>query len=138
MASPTEDPVLDAIDAVVTAIKANAENNQRIIRRAKQLQSLRRRGLAWGEIVPAEERPLIVEMLRENQERLTAAGSQFRRREAHALRAEGMTLDQIAALFGVTRPRVIALLRQGEKRQAEQTPPAMGAGPGGGRTPRRS
>ena len=36
----------------------------------------------------------------------------MRRAEAHALYAEGLTMDQIAERFGVTLQRVSALLRK--------------------------
>jgi predicted transcriptional regulator len=40
------------------------------------------------------------------------AGSKFRRVHARALYEEGLTMDEIAALFGVTRQRVSAVLRK--------------------------
>jgi len=52
-----------------------------------------------------------VELTRDNLATLVEAGSRLRRAEAHALHAEGMTMEQIAELFGVTRQRVSALLR---------------------------
>ena len=103
--------MLASLDALVQAVQANAEMQRRITRRARELHAARRRGTPWRQIVAAEDRPLIVEMLRHNQEQLSAAGSRFRREEALALRQEGLTLDQIAQLFGVTRPRIVALLR---------------------------
>lgn len=107
-----DDPVLVALDDLVAAVTANLDVNRKILRRAKQLSAARGKGRGWAEIVSAEERPLIVEMLRANQERLTIAGGRFRREQALALRKEGLTLDEIAGLFGVTRPRVVTLLRE--------------------------
>ncbi len=110
MSGDAADDVLEALDDVVAAVRANVEAERRIVRRAAVIRSARRRGRDYRSIVTVEERPLIVEMLRQNQERLATAGSRFRRAEALALRREGLTLDEIAALFGVTRQRVIALL----------------------------
>jgi transposase len=42
---------------------------------------------------------------------LHAYGNRVRRTEARALHGEGMTMDEIAKLFGVTRQRISALLR---------------------------
>lgn len=112
------DPVLVALDGVLAALELNARVGRDIARRAKALRNRRAKGLLYREIVPGEERPLIVELLRANQERLALAGAAFRRTEAAALRAEGLTLDQIAAYFGVTRPRVVALLREAQQMAA--------------------
>jgi hypothetical protein len=106
------DDVLDALDELVVALKANTEATRAMLKRAEALRRARAKGLGYREIVRTEDRPLIVEMLRDAQERMVGAGSKFRRHEAAALRAEGLTLDEIAALFGVTRQRVIALLRE--------------------------
>jgi predicted transcriptional regulator len=55
---------------------------------------------------------LIVQLLTESAETLHEHGSRVRRTEARALHREGLTMDQIARLFGVTRQRVSALLRE--------------------------
>lgn len=45
------------------------------------------------------------------QERLAAAAARLRRTQARALRDDGLTTDRIAELFGVSRQRVSALLK---------------------------
>ena len=52
----------------------------------------------------------IVELLTANLNRLMSAGGQLRRAKAKALHDDGMTMEQIAHFFGVTRQRVSALL----------------------------
>ena len=106
------DPVLAALDDLVVALEAGAADTKVMLRRAQAWRRARDKGLAYRDVVTAEARPLIVELLRDTQDRLTVAGSRFRRAEARALRDEGLTLDDIARLFGVTRQRVIALLRE--------------------------
>ena len=108
--------MLTALDEVVLALKANDVAIRTMLKRAETLRRARRKGLPYREVVTAEERPLIVELLTANLERLTTAGARFRRAEAKALREEGLTLDEIAALFGVTRPRVVALLKEAQGR----------------------
>jgi hypothetical protein len=67
--------------------------------------------MSYREIVPNEERPLIVELITANLELLSGVGSRLRRAEAKALYDEGLTMDEIATLFGVSRQRVAVLLR---------------------------
>lgn len=109
---PKTDPVIAALDDLVEAIETNAVVNKEILRRARQLRTVRDRGKSWSEITESENKPLIVELLRMNQARLSTTGSRLRRAQARTLREEGLTMDEIAARFGVTRPRVIALLRE--------------------------
>jgi len=80
--------------------------------RAARIKRLRRQGRDYRGIVRHEERPLIVEMMRENLTRLIEAGSEFQHAQARALHREGMTMEQIAELYGVTRQRVSAMLRK--------------------------
>jgi hypothetical protein len=79
--------------------------------RADELAGLRDEGHAYSEIVPKEKRPLIVETISGVMDSLSRVGARWRREEARALHQEGMSMDKIAGLFGVTRQRVSALLK---------------------------
>jgi DNA-directed RNA polymerase specialized sigma24 family protein len=105
------DPVLDALDGLVRALRENATRIDATIARAERIRDQRGEGLSYSEIESGEERPLIVELTRDNLAALVEAGSRLRRAEARALHGEGMTMEQIAELFGVSRQRVSALLR---------------------------
>jgi hypothetical protein len=105
------DPVLSALDELVTVLRLTTERNRTAIRRADAIRRLREQGHRYSEIVPIEKRPLIVELLTHNLHELSDASSRFRRLEARALYSEGLTMAEIAELFGVTRQRVAALLR---------------------------
>jgi hypothetical protein len=109
---PADDPVLDALDGLVRALQHNAARIEATIARAEQIREQRLAGRSYQEIESGDQRPLIVEMTRDNLAALVEAGSRLRRAEARALHAEGMTMEQIAELFGVTRQRVSALLRR--------------------------
>lgn len=109
---PVHDEVLDALDNFVVALEMNAARNTLALERARQFRRMREEGLSYADIVACETRPLIVELATSNIEALYDAGGRFRRAEAQALHSEGMTMDRIACLFGVTRQRVSALLRQ--------------------------
>ncbi|MFD2093356.1 hypothetical protein [Blastococcus deserti] len=82
-----------------------------VITRAAQIRARRLDGLSYREIVSGEDLPLIAAVLTENVQRLEAAGTRFRQAEAHALHEEGMTMEEIGRLFGLTRQRISALLR---------------------------
>jgi hypothetical protein len=120
------DAVLAALDNLEAVLRETTERNQTAIRRADEIRTLRERGHPYSEIVPVEERPLIVELLTQSLNDLADASSWFRRVEARALYSEGLTMAEIADLFGVTRQRVAALL--GREKLAESTD---GQRPGG-------
>jgi hypothetical protein len=105
---------LDALAALDRALAANIERAHRMRRRIVELQETCAAGRPIKEIVPQEEAPLIVQMLTESAEALHLHGSRLRRTEARVLHREGLTMDRIALLFGVTRQRVSALLREDE------------------------
>lgn len=111
------DEVLEALDELVAALQANSEGNRIALERAALIRRERMAGKRYTEMVSAQSSPLIVDVLNQNLERLLTAGGRFRRAEARALHDEGMTMERIAELFGVTRQRVSALLK---------TPPPSG------------
>jgi len=105
-----EDPVAHALEEVKHSIRRNIEVGTLIIERAESLLDAHHSGKPWSQIVREEDRPLIVELLTANLNRLMSAGGQLRRAKAKALHDDGMTMEQIASFFGVTRQRVSALL----------------------------
>jgi hypothetical protein len=123
---PSHDPsdaVLAALDNLEVVLRETSERNQTAIRRAEEIRKLRERGHRYSEIVPIEERPLIVELLTQNLNDLSDASSRFRRVEARALYSEGLTMAEIADLFGVTRQRVAALLGRDKLDEGVGGPP---------------
>lgn len=110
-----DEQLLSALDDLVAAVKENNQRNAHVVKRAQTIVRLRRRGRPWREIVSEEHKPLIVELLTQNMAVLGGVGSQIRRLEAKVLHDEGMSMEQIAALFGVTRQRISELLRQEEE-----------------------
>ena len=79
--------------------------------RAERLLRHRREGRSWVDIVTTEPRPLVVESISSVMAALATVGGAWRREEARALQAENVSINRIAALFGVTRQRISALLR---------------------------
>jgi len=78
--------------------------------RARTLAADTNAGRPLLQAVTEEERPLIVERLTDVLDTLAGSGAKFRRTEARLLHDEGLSHERIAALFGVTRQRVGALL----------------------------
>ena len=111
MSRPELDDAERALEALVAEIGGVQDRLEGARERARELLDARLRGRSWEEIVVAEERPLIVEQISSAMTTLARAGGGWRRAEAEALRAEGMSINRIATLFGVTRQRVSALLR---------------------------
>jgi hypothetical protein len=68
-------------------------------------------GLSYRQLVPLRRRLEIVEQISGVIRDITSAGHLFRRMQARALYAEGLTMAQLASVFGVSRQRVSALLR---------------------------
>jgi hypothetical protein len=80
--------------------------------RAEELLHERRSGHTWTEIVAREERPLVVERISTVLASLARAGHSWRREQALALQREQVSINRIAAMFGVTRQRISALLKE--------------------------
>ena len=110
--SEETDAFLRALDDLDRALDQSAEMTQQMKQRITQIRAVQAEGRKLREIVPYEQTPLIVQLLTEITNLLHSYGNRVRRTEARALHREGMTMDEIAKLFGVTRQRVSALLRE--------------------------
>jgi ParB-like chromosome segregation protein Spo0J len=109
----THDEFLEALTALEEVLADNGKRASLIKKRIAQLRRLRARDVPYAELVTSEDGPLIVHLLTESSTELDSCGARVRRAEAKALYAEGLTMEQIAESFGVTRQRVSALLRRG-------------------------
>lgn len=104
------EPLLSALAELVRTAADVERAVHLLTARADGMRTARRAGGRWRDIVDSEERPLIAEMLTDTISRFEAAGTRFRREKARALHDEGMTMEQIAHLFGLSRQRISALL----------------------------
>ena len=111
----TNDEFLEALTALKEVLADNERRAGLIKKRIAQLRRMRARDVPYTELVTSEDGPLIVQLLTESSAALDSCGANVRRAEAKALYAEGLTMEQIAKSFGVTRQRVSALLRKGPK-----------------------
>jgi hypothetical protein len=106
-----DDAVLRALDELIDVLTTIGETRHRIVERAQHIGSRRANGEPYSIIVPEEERPLIVERARASLNDLVEAAGKLQRAEARALHDEGLSMDRIGALFGVSRQRVADFLR---------------------------
>ncbi|MGY2083688.1 hypothetical protein [Blastococcus sp. SYSU DS0539] len=107
-----DDVAVAALEHLVGCIGTSIEELERARTRAEKLLVDRRAGRPWLELVTAESRPLVVESISTVLGTLATAGHTWRREEAAALHREQVSINRIAALFGVTRQRISALLRE--------------------------
>lgn len=108
--SATNDPVLAALERVIGDLEKNLEAAQIAKERAHQIATMRAEGAAYRQITDEAGRPLVVQLITDNLERLQSSGARLRYEQARALYDEGMTMSEIAALFGVSRQRISAIL----------------------------
>lgn len=111
-ASHASDEVLEALHSLVAALRRNVAASEQAMAQAHTIGELRAQGLPYREIVDEAGTP-VVQLVTENLERLRVHGAQLRQVQAAALHAEGMTMEEIATVFGVTRQRISALIRSG-------------------------
>lgn len=104
--------LLEALVDIEAGAAENVERSLEIQRRVRRLRDDIEAGGDLVELVQREEAPRVVELLSANMSNLETVGSELRAAQALALRAEGLTIEAIAKLFGVTRQRISALLKQ--------------------------
>ena len=109
-AAGDQDRALLALEDLVRAAERMQQATGLLSARAAVIHRCRAEGLPYREIVTRADRPLIAEMLTETIRQFQAAGTRFRQAEAQALHAEGLTLEQIGELFGLTRQRISTLI----------------------------
>ena len=106
------DPATRALRELVDELDSCISELDRTRDRAADLLRQRDSGDTWLDIVGRETPPLVVEQLSTVLGSLSTAGHAWRREEAAALQAEDVSINRIAALFGVTRQRISTLLRE--------------------------
>ena len=104
--------LLSALDGIEEAAAANVERSLEVQRRAQELRAGLDGGRPLVDLVRDEAPPRIVELLSTNMTTLETAGAELRAAQALALRSHGLTIAEVAELFGVTRQRISALLKQ--------------------------
>ena len=104
------DAFLEALTALEEVLAENDKRTRLIKKRMIRIRRSRERGILYAESVSREDGPLIVQLLTECSTALDTCGANVRRAEARALYEEGLTMEQIASRFGVSRQRISVLL----------------------------
>jgi len=104
-----------ALESLIASVDECIHELERARTRASALREDRRAGRSWEDIVVAEERPRVFASISTVLGSLATTGSIWRREQAAALQGEHVSINRIAAMFGVTRQRISALLREREE-----------------------
>jgi hypothetical protein len=107
-----DDTAEQALQALVSELDRCVEELGQARLRAETLLRARHSGRSWTDIVSGESRPLVVERISTVLAALATAGHTWRREQAAALQGEQVSINRIAAMFGVTRQRISALLKE--------------------------
>jgi hypothetical protein len=116
------DPVVVALAALSDVAASSADDLISLKENLAALRNHRVRGKSWHRIISEGDSPNPLPSLTMIATNFARASGAFRRALAVGLRKEGMQVSEIAALFGVSRQRVSALIRprpQGENELAD-------------------
>lgn len=121
----------EALACLSDLAAAAAELHHQLAELSQRLAVTTRRhvpGSSYAQMMPLENRLALMEQISVAIKALVRDGSRFRRLEARALYAEGLTMAQLATVFGVSRQRVSALLRDtADQAEAQGTLPTTRA-----------
>jgi len=101
-----------ALDELQVAIAENEARNRAILIRIEFVRSELEGGARLADLVSQKAGDGLVELIAGNVETLHTTGAMFRVIHAQSLRAEGLSIAEIAEHYGLTRQRVSALLKQ--------------------------
>jgi hypothetical protein len=116
------DEVLDALDALSSALEAAAADQQVMVDEVVRMRRCRAWRQSWVTALPPAGQPNLVSLSTRALSSLGVATARVRTSLARALRSEGLTVREIAALFGVSHQRVSELLARTDR------PPVTGNG----------
>jgi hypothetical protein len=110
--TPARDPVLEALEQLLKSLHEGVGRLETAIRLATEMRERRLDGEEYWEIEEAIDGPSVPDRITTNLLVLQAKARRLRKAGARALREEGLTLEEVAQLFGVSHQRVSALLRE--------------------------
>ena len=96
---------------MVETLTHNQARTEAILKRADDIRAQRLAGRSYADILEHSDHPQLVEMLTLTVLELHDVGHRLRTVQAWALRQEGLSTQRIAQIYGVSRQRIMALLR---------------------------
>jgi PAS domain S-box-containing protein len=108
---PDDDEVLLGLTAVVETLHECSAYIATALERAEVVTEVRRSGATYAEVFDQHQGRSVLELITAVLGALSDTGSTLRRAEARALYSEGLSMEKIARLFGVSRQRVSSLLQ---------------------------
>jgi len=108
--SPNSTEVLSALDDVVESLEEACAEGELAAEQARAIRRRSDQGLTLREVLAEGDEAPVVRQVAAVLHRLGEASSHLRRTEARALQAEGMSVEGIAELFGVSRQRISTVL----------------------------
>ncbi|MDP9073826.1 MAG: hypothetical protein M3N98_06540 [Actinomycetota bacterium] len=106
---------LAQLDDLAASIEDTARDERLLARAVRRLRSGRAKGRSWDELLTDEPQPGALALVGRVLSRLTRTSGELRHTLAAGLRAQGASIGAIAERFGVSRQRVSALLRRGDR-----------------------
>jgi hypothetical protein len=123
MTEPIRDEVLDALALLIDALESSRRRIAAVYEGAEHLRSGRSRGVSYAELLSGADCRGVTAGVSELLDSLVNAGSRLRRAEARALRAEGLSMNNVGAVLGVSRQRASALVNGDIGRRAVEAGP---------------
>jgi hypothetical protein len=118
MTEPTRDEVLDALAVLIDTLESSRRRIEDVYEGAEHLRSGRSRGVSYAELLSGAGCRGVTAGVSELLDSLVSAGSRLRHAEARALRAEGLSMNKVGAVLGVSRQRASALVNGDHGRRA--------------------
>jgi hypothetical protein len=106
-----DDAVFAALEEMTAALEELVRNAGGMIERAGTVAAQRREGRPWVDVLFTEDARSITASLAEAADRIGRANSGVRRAQAAVLYRNGMSMERIGTLLGISRQRVAILLR---------------------------
>jgi hypothetical protein len=111
MGQDKPDEVLDVLKAAAEGLVENITLLKLAVERMVWICEQRLSGMTYSEMADNSDLPHLVETFRTSLHLLERDGHRLRVAGVRTLHAEGLSIDRIAELFGISRQRVSVLLR---------------------------
>lgn len=108
--TPLDDVVDVALSDLSDVTEHSIADQRSMVKQIRQMRLSRRRGKPWSEILAAGAGPGLLSLSGRVIARLIQATGRVKRAMARTLRSEGLGLEEIGRLLGVTHQRVSHLL----------------------------